>query len=114
MTNASVGRRAAQRADRMTSSQTGERTGSRPKPPKAGARSASLEPGRSPGYPFNYTVAHLQLIPHPLFRAPPHSPTSPAGAATGGASWIKSGATEKQPWKPRFSRMWPQFCGIDG
>src|SRR5208337_3951318 len=28
----------------------GERTGSRPKPPEAGARSASLEPGRAPGY----------------------------------------------------------------
>jgi hypothetical protein len=28
----------------------GERTGSRPKPPKAGARSASLEAGRTPGY----------------------------------------------------------------
>src|SRR5947207_14387050 len=29
---------------------TGQRTGSRPQPPEAGARSASLEPGRSPVY----------------------------------------------------------------
>jgi len=36
--------------DRMNASQTGGRPGSRPQPPEAGARSASLEPGRSPGY----------------------------------------------------------------
>ena len=35
----------------MDARKPGERTGSRPKPPKAGARSASLEPGRAPGYP---------------------------------------------------------------
>src|SRR5438874_7781337 len=40
----------ALRVDCMNAEQTGERTGSRPKPPKAGARSASLEPGRSPVY----------------------------------------------------------------
>jgi hypothetical protein len=28
----------------------GERTGSRPQPPEAGARRASLDPGRAPGY----------------------------------------------------------------
>ena len=37
--------------DRMSANLPGERTGSRPKPPKAGARSASLEPGRTPGDP---------------------------------------------------------------
>jgi hypothetical protein len=39
----------------MAALKTGERTGSRPQPPEAGARSASLEPGRSLVY-FN-TVA---------------------------------------------------------
>jgi len=42
--------RSALGVDRMKASQTGERPGSRPQPPEAGARSASLEPGRSPGY----------------------------------------------------------------
>jgi hypothetical protein len=37
-------------ADGLVAHQPGEPTGSRPQPPKAGARSASLEPGRSPGY----------------------------------------------------------------
>ncbi len=50
MSEASRGRRAAHRADCMDAKKTGERTGSRPKPPKAAARSASLEPGRAPGY----------------------------------------------------------------
>src|SRR5262249_60147585 len=40
----------ALRVDCMNAEQTGERTGSRPKPPKAGARSASLEPDRSSVY----------------------------------------------------------------
>ena len=39
--------------DRMQTKQTGARTGSRPKPPEAGAQSASLEPGRAPGYSSN-------------------------------------------------------------
>jgi hypothetical protein len=43
-------------ADGLESNQTGERTGSRPQPPQAGARSASLEPGRSPG---NLPTIHL-------------------------------------------------------
>ena len=47
-------------ADCLKSIQTGERSGSRPKPPEAVARSASIEPGRSPGYAFNFTVA----LPH--------------------------------------------------
>jgi hypothetical protein len=42
--------RSALGVDRMNASQTGARLGSRPQPPEAGARSASLEPGRSPGY----------------------------------------------------------------
>src|SRR5215472_9876594 len=46
----SQGRRAAHRADRMDAQKPGARTGSRSKPPEAGARSASLEPGRAPGY----------------------------------------------------------------
>ena len=50
MIGTSRSRRAAHRADRMDAKKTGERTGSRPKPPEAGARSASLEPGRAPGY----------------------------------------------------------------
>src|SRR5208282_776926 len=50
MSETSHGRRAAHRADRMNAKKPGERTGSRPKPPEAGARSASLEPGRAPGY----------------------------------------------------------------
>src|SRR6266571_160786 len=37
-------------AARMNASQPSERPGSRPQPSQAGARSASLEPGRSPGY----------------------------------------------------------------
>ena len=48
---------AALRVDRMKAKQTGERTGSRPQPPEAVPRSASLEPGRSPGYPFALTHA---------------------------------------------------------
>ncbi len=51
--------RSAQSADRMDATQPGERTGSRPQPPEAGARSASLEAGRAPGYP-----ASSQLLPH--------------------------------------------------
>ena len=43
--------RSALRVDRMDANQPDERTGSRPQSPQAGARSASLEPGRSPGYP---------------------------------------------------------------
>jgi hypothetical protein len=50
MSEASHGRRAALCADRMDAQKTGERMGSRPKPPEAGARSASLEPGQAPGY----------------------------------------------------------------
>lgn len=52
-------RLSALRADDMKAPQTGERTGSRPKPPKAGARSASLEPGRAPGY-----LPSTQLLPN--------------------------------------------------
>ena len=48
--SASRGRRSAHRADPLLAKETGGRTGSRPKPPEAGARSASLEPGRAPGY----------------------------------------------------------------
>jgi hypothetical protein len=44
-------------AERLKAIETGERTGSRPQPPKAGARSASLEPGRAPGYFASITVA---------------------------------------------------------
>ncbi len=57
MTDTANSRLAALRADGMTATQTGERTGSRPKPPKAEAQSASLEPGRAPGYPPFNTVA---------------------------------------------------------
>jgi hypothetical protein len=42
MSEASRGRRAAHRADRTDAKKPGERMGSRPQPPKAGARSASL------------------------------------------------------------------------
>src|SRR5439155_2716615 len=37
---------------------TGQRTGSRPQPPEAGARSASLEPGRSPVY-FQHSCSSI-------------------------------------------------------
>jgi hypothetical protein len=50
----------APRADSLYAKQAGERTGSRPQPPKAGARSASLEAGRSPAY-LNNTVAPLRV-----------------------------------------------------
>ena len=50
MSEPSRSRRAAHRADRMDAQKTGERTGSRPKPPEAGARNASFEPDRAPGY----------------------------------------------------------------
>ena len=43
--------RSALRRELLQNNQTGARPGSRPKPPKAGARSASLEPGHAPGYP---------------------------------------------------------------
>src|SRR5277367_4641403 len=57
MSAAARGRRAAHRADRMHAQKTGERTGSRPKPPEAGARSASLEPGRAPGYSDHHSCS---------------------------------------------------------
>ena len=44
MSQPSPGRRAAHRADRLDAKKAGERTGSRPKPAKAGARSAALSP----------------------------------------------------------------------
>ena len=50
MSQISSGRRSAPRADVLQAKKTADRTGSRPKPPEAGARSASLEPGRAPGY----------------------------------------------------------------
>jgi hypothetical protein len=49
--------RSALGADRMDANQTGAWTGSRPQPPQAVAQSASLEPGRAPGYPSYFTVA---------------------------------------------------------
>src|SRR5580704_14809238 len=57
MSAAARGRRAAHCADRMHAQKTGERTGSRPKPPEAGARSASLEPGRAPGYSDHHSCS---------------------------------------------------------
>ena len=45
------------RADRMHAKKPSERTGSRPKPPKAGAQSASLEPSRAPGYPDHHSCS---------------------------------------------------------
>ena len=42
--------RSAPRVDRLPANQPGARTGSRPKPPEAVARSASLEAARSPVY----------------------------------------------------------------
>ena len=63
MTEVAQGRRAALRADGMASNQTGERTGSRPKPPEAGARSASIEPGLSPGYSSTTQLLSLILSP---------------------------------------------------
>jgi hypothetical protein len=47
MSGPSRGRRAAHRADRMDAKKPGERMGSRPKPPEAGARSASLCAGHA-------------------------------------------------------------------
>src|SRR5205823_1002927 len=47
---ASAPDRARSPTERMAVLKTGQRTGSRPQPPEAGARSASLEPGRSPVY----------------------------------------------------------------
>ncbi len=58
MSAPSRGRRAAHCADRMQAKKPGERTGSRPKPPEAGARSASLEPGRAPGYRRTSQLLH--------------------------------------------------------
>src|SRR5271166_2227371 len=49
--------RSARCVERLKTTQTGERRGSRPKPPKAGARSASLEPGRSPGYAYLHSCS---------------------------------------------------------
>ena len=43
--------RSALRRELLQNNQTGVWPGLRPKPPKAGARSASLEPGHAPGYP---------------------------------------------------------------
>jgi hypothetical protein len=62
MSAAAPGRRAAHCADRMHVQKTGERTGSRPKPPKAGAQRASLEPGRAPGYSNHHSCS--LVLPH--------------------------------------------------
>jgi len=58
--------RSAPGVDRMKANQPGERMGSRPKPPQAGARSARLEPGRAPGYPSS-----SQLVRHPTGAGTP-------------------------------------------
>jgi hypothetical protein len=58
--------RSAPGVDRMKANQPGARMGSRPKPPQAGARSARLEPGRSPGYP-----SFSQLLTLPSLREGP-------------------------------------------
>ena len=63
MSGPSRGRRAAHRADRLNAQMPGERTGSGPKPPEAGARSASLEPGRAPGYSDQYSCFRSILSP---------------------------------------------------
>ena len=49
-------------ADGLVAQQPGERMGSRPQPPKAGARSASLEPGRSPGYLPTIQLLHFAAL----------------------------------------------------
>jgi hypothetical protein len=76
MSEASRGRRAAHRADRMDAKEPGERMGSRPKPPEAGARSASLEPGRPPGYSQT-----SQLLPDTTVKNIPHRRRFPLPAA---------------------------------
>jgi hypothetical protein len=67
MSAAARGRRSAHCADRMHAQKTGERTGSRPKPPEAGARSASLEPGRAPGYSDHHSCSLAKVSSSPRF-----------------------------------------------
>jgi hypothetical protein len=62
MSAAAGGRRAAHCADRMHAQKTGERTGSRPKPPEAGAQRASLEPGRAPGYSDHHSCSPASRV----------------------------------------------------
>jgi len=67
-------------ADGLVAHQPGERTGSRPQPPKAGARSASLEPGRSPGYLPTIQLLHsasLRSAPVGTTGKGPHANTLP-------------------------------------
>src|SRR5256885_10745134 len=55
--------RARSPPERMAVLKTGQRRGSRPQPPEAGARSASLEPGRSPVYFQHSCSPGMLLIP---------------------------------------------------
>ena len=114
MSEASPGRRAAHRADRMDAKKTGERTGSRPQPPEAGARSASLEPGRAPGYLLLHScssvVASQRNLPpqggkerapiDPVARATPAPSPSPGAAArrrpAGPRRWRRRGAAPRR------------------
>ena len=77
MSGPSRGRRAAHRADRLNAQMPGERTGSRPKPPEAGARSASLEPGRAPGYSDQYSCFPDGFLPTLTVRAREQDPREP-------------------------------------
>ena len=63
MSQASSARRSAHRADCLLAQKTGGRTGSRPKPPEAGARNApALSPAERRATQ-TFTVAHPNLLP---------------------------------------------------
>src|SRR5208282_583805 len=86
VTQASSGRRSAHGADRLPAEQTGERTGSRPQPPEAGARSASLEPGRAPGYPNLHSCS--SILPHKSLR-PGRASAARVGEEVGAVSLLR-------------------------
>ena len=61
MSGPSRGRRAAHRADRLNAQMPGQRTGSRPKPPEAGARRApALSPAEHRATPINTVASPLR------------------------------------------------------
>jgi len=97
MSAAARGRRAAHRADRMHAKEPGERTGSRPKPPEAGARSASLEPGRAPGYSDHHSCSIPRRRLEDAARDQEHGVR--ARRPGGRCSTISSGADcERRSW----------------
>jgi len=75
--------RSAGRVDLTAVQLPGDRGGSRPKPPKAGARSARLEPNRDHG---KHQKAKRPLTSKTVAQPPRQRPTTGMKCVTGGVS----------------------------